>query len=583
VLIAGTNDGQAHIFDAGFFRGPNGDPTGSCEANPVTNLEFVVGDFDNGTGRELFSYVPRTTMPKLDLLKDIGEHNFTVDGRIARGDVFIDPLQPDGIPDADQREWRSVLVGTFREGGSGLYAIDITQPDQLIECDDLEQIPVARTGTLDYVPSCADGGLGCGTTLNPTTRYPELMWEFDDRKDCIDTIVGGLDEGKCDDDSNLSADLADTWSRPTIARIRVDSEPDGAIVDKYVAVFGGGMDPEGKDALDQSAVKGNFLFMVDMETGRAIYKRAVVGSVAGDPAVVDTDQNGYHDTVYFGTTAGFLYKVDISSVELLEDLGSWGNRITSINWEPFPILTTAGRPIYHEPTVIFVTELGLYAVAVGTGDREDLWFRDPIQARDEGRFYMFVDRNFARIDLNLPLTEINLQQIALSDANTGADYLRQSPYGWYIALESGERVISEAFSLAGVTIFSTYEPLEAISEDGAVCQRFGNSRVFVVTTTSGNTLLSSGERFFIVEGGFLSPPFAETSQTKNPTSGDGGPTGDDLPDDMVSVVDEIKKLLPTNCKYANYTINIKSVRDDTGIQFLAAIPVCTVETNWKDF
>ena len=79
----------------------------------------------------------------------------------------------------------------------------------------------------------------------------------------------------------------------------------------------------------------------------------------------------------------------------------------------------------------------------------------------------------------------------------------------------------------------------------------------------------------------MSPPFAETSQTKNPPDGDEGPG--DLPDDMVNVVNEIKKLLPTNCKYANYTINIKAVRDDTGIEFLAAIPICTVEANWKDF
>ena len=48
------------------------------------------------------------------------------------------------------------------------------------------------------------------------------------------------------------------------------------------------------------------------------------------------------------------------------------------------------------------------------------------------------------------------------------------------------------------------------------------------------------------------------------------------------MIEEIKKLLPNDCRFANYTINIKAVRDDTGIQFLAAIPVCTQETNWKD-
>ena len=46
---------------------------------------------------------------------------------------------------------------------------------------------------------------------------------------------------------------------------------------------------------------------------------------------------------------------------------------------------------------------------------------------------------------------------------------------------------------------------------------------------------------------------------------------------------EMKKLFPSNCRFANHTINIKAVRDDTGIEFLATVPVCTVETNWKDF
>lgn len=588
VIIAGTNDGQAHVFDAGFFRGPGGSATGSCETNPVTSDEFVVGEFDNGSGRELFSYVPRAVMPTLKNLRQLDAHEFTVDGRIARGDAFIDPVQETGVPVADEREWRSVLVGTLREGGSGIYALDITHPDELLTCDGLNQIPQARGGALDYVPSCIGGGVECGTA-----RYPEVMWEFHDNKDCINEISDPFlnlnplhpdNAVRCDDDNNGFADLAHSWSRPTIARIRVDSEPDGDVVDKYVAVFGGGMEREHKYVGDYSQVRGNFLFMVDIETGRAIYKRAVLGSAPADPAVVDTDQDGYADTVYFGTLAGLLYKVDISTVPLLEDLGSNGGlKITDSDWEPFAIFNTFGRPLYHEPTVVFVTDLGKYAVAFGTGDREDLWYDDPNRLRAEGRFYMFVDRDFEATDSFLPLDETDIQQIAVTDANTTADYLRQSPFGWYLELEPDERVISEAFSLAGVTIFSTYSPEETISDDGTICRFFGDSKVYVVTSTASNTLLSSNERFYTIEGGFLSPPFAETSQTKNPTSGDGGPTADDLPDDMVSVVSEIKKLLPTNCKYANYTINIKAVRDDTGIQFLAAIPICSVEANWKDF
>ncbi len=227
----------------------------------------------------------------------------------------------------------------------------------------------------------------CGSSRTARTA----SYEIDDPYLDHPGIDPETEAKRCDDDGNGFVDLGDTWSRPTIARIRVDSDADGGVVDKYVAVFGGGMDPDEKHSADQSRVRGNFLYMVDIETGRAIYKRAVIGSAAGDPAVVDTDQNGYADTVYFGTTAGYLYKADISSVEILEDLGNAGGfKVTSENWEPFAIFNTFDRPIYHEPTVVFVTELGKYAVAFGTGDREDLWDDSYLGQAQERRSLLHV-------------------------------------------------------------------------------------------------------------------------------------------------------------------------------------------------
>lgn len=36
-----------------------------------------------------------------------------------------------------------------------------------------------------------------------------------------------------------------------------------------------------------SPKRGNWLYMVDIETGQVIYKRALVGSATADPAVID--------------------------------------------------------------------------------------------------------------------------------------------------------------------------------------------------------------------------------------------------------------------------------------------------------
>ncbi len=575
MLLTGSDDGQLHAFDAGIFRG-------TCETSPLTRQEFVAGEFDDGSGREIFSFVPRSVMPDLVQMKESSEHRFTVDGRVAFGDAFIDPAH-DGTPNEDEREWRSVVMAGLREGGSAYFALDVTQPDELAECGGVPVLPKPRAGGLGYVPSCADGNCGGGPP------FPGILWEFTDTDDCGENAAGDylqLADGRCDTDDNGLADLGDAWSRPLLTRIQVLADVDGSQkpVDRFVAIFGGGSDPARKGA---QQAEGNHLFMVDVETGKAIYKRRVpdgrsqkpAGSVASDVAAVDLDQDGYTDTIYFGTTGGFMYKVDISMPQELESVPSAGSKITSPLWDPFPIFDTKGRPLYFEPAVVFVAKLGQYALAFGTGDREDLWSLDD----QEGRIYMILDTGFTAADVSngqLPRTESAYQQISLSSPGTQSDYLQQAPYGWYLRLDRNERVITRAFSLAGITVISSFQPLEETA-DGGVCRRFGNSRVTVVTTTSANSLLSSGERFFMIPAGFVSTPFAEVGQTKNPDA--GGSTSDDLPDNLQNVLGEIRKLFPSNCRFANYTINIKAVRDDTGIEFLAAVPVCTFETNWRNF
>ncbi len=570
MITLGSNGGQLHTFDAGIFRGLNGN---GCENSTIPNQQIIQGDFDGGTGRELFSYVPRVAQSSLYDLQLLGDHAFTLDGKVSHGDILIDPMH-DGIPVEDEREWRSVLIGGMREGGAGYFALDYTQPDKLDVCNNIPVIPEPLVGPRNWVPSCLDGGAGCGTL-----PFPAVLWEFADNTDCGIQ----LDDGSCDDDANGLSDLGDSWSTPAIGRIRVLTDGGNTLEDRHVAIFGGGMDPLRKG---MAAAEGNHIYIVDIETGRTLYKRPVEGSVPTDVAAVDTDQNGVFDTLYFGTTIGIMYKVDLSEPQILEDDGL-GPRVTAEEWDPFPIFLSPGHAYYYPPAVIFVAQLGKYALSWGSGEREDLW--EVTQRR--GRLYMLLDRDFSRddyLDGNLPLLEADIQPILPDAPCADVDYLRQSPFGWYIVLEEEERTLNRAFSLAGVTVISTYQPEQEIGLGGGVCVNTGDSRTFVVNTTNACGLLPSDDpnnldRYFVIEGGFLSSPFVETGQTKNPDADDDGPTADDIPDDLISVMGEIRKLFPADCRFANYTINIKAVRDDTGIQFLAAIPICTVETNWRDF
>ena len=235
-----------------------------------------------------------------------GREIFGVDGTPRVQDVFLDPNH-NGTPNAADREWRTVAIGGFREGGaidgggrvgdfiSGYYALDMTQPDQL----DSGNNPTQQT-----VPSCLSTTNAHRLRLRHAAVPGRALGVHR-----LDRLLASWTRT-----TNGFADLGQTWSVPIIGRIKVIEG--GTVVDKFVAIFGGGMDADNK----LSPKRGNWVYMVDVETGKTIYKRKVVGAAAADPAVLDTDLDGYLDTIYMGTTAGFLYKIDISSPGTLQNV-----------------------------------------------------------------------------------------------------------------------------------------------------------------------------------------------------------------------------------------------------------------------
>jgi hypothetical protein len=560
MLLVGSDDGQLHAFDAGIFTGTVSDGA-------------VTGEFDDGSGHELFSIIPRVLMPKVRQLAETTEQDWALDGTVVVDDVFIDP-EHSGTPDSTQRQWRTVAVTGLREGGRGYVALDITQPDQY-QAGPLTQgffLPDPGPG---YVPSCLANysSTNCGPV-----PFPSVLWEFSDAE-------------IPDEDGNGYPDLGETWSIANTGRIKVIE--DGETVDKFVAVVGGGMDP---DKVDRA---GDWLYIIDVETGKPIYKRQLVGSAPSEPAAVDSDQNGYLDTIYIGTTAGYMYKADISTPEPIEEVtipdpgGTTVHRVTASAWEPFPIFTTGGRPIYFPPAVIYVAKLGRYALGFGTGDREDLWS----VTGQSGRFYLILDEGFTAMTSGLPLDETSYQAIsAVGGEDTGASYLLDPVSGrrpgWHIDLGTDERVITKAFSLSGVTVFTSYIPENQVSggTSDAVCSRTGQSRIFVVYTDSANAVLTLEDqktRFWLVSE-FVTDPYTEQSATKNPPSsgggtGSSGPNSDQMNDDLRRVMETLRSLFPDNCKFANFTLNMKTVRSDTGVVFIAPVPICIVEKNWKEF
>jgi Tfp pilus tip-associated adhesin PilY1 len=578
MLLVGANDGQLHAFDAGIWD--SGTET-----------------FTDGTGKEIFSYIPRLALPILRTQAEsnntsTGHQIFGVDGTPRVADVFVDTSH-NGTPTAADREWRSVAIGGFREGGSvdggsrmtdftsGYYALDLTHPDKLDGNNDPAS-PAAVPTCLDVTNSAVSG---CGTT-----PFPAVLWEFTD----------AVSTSKLDEDRNGAADLGQTWSVPTVGRIKVIEG--GKQVDKFVAIFGGGMDADNKT----SPKRGNWLYMVDIETGRTIYKRALVGAAPSDPAVLDKDQDGYLDTIYIGTTAGFMYKVDISTPGTIQDVtllttqavpalaaSATVKRITDTAWDPFAIFDTGGRPVYITPTLFYVAQLSRFALAFGTGDRENLWNLD----NQVGRFYLIVDENFTAASGTK--TEANYQALDVSSGNVSAssDFVVNPPAGknkgWFLQLTANERVITQTFGLAGVVIFSSFQPQDTVAD--GVCALGGSSHIFVVYANNGNSVMTIGgtsTRFRVVPK-FVTNPYVEQGATNNAPGSGGGSGGsgggggsstnsEQLDATQQEILQQLKKFFPKGTKFGNYWISVSGLRSDTGYERYATVPVGIIERNWKE-
>ncbi len=126
-VYVGANAGMFHAFDA----------------NPNAN---------QGGGAELFAYVPRSVYPYLSELTDVNyTHRYFVDGPVVEGDVYLNGT------------WKTVVMGSTGAGPAGLFALDVTTPDQfdatkvLWDITPAEEPDLGRVMGYGYIGSVKDG------------------------------------------------------------------------------------------------------------------------------------------------------------------------------------------------------------------------------------------------------------------------------------------------------------------------------------------------------------------------------------------------------------------------------------------
>ena len=294
-------------------------------------------------------------------------------------------------------------------------------------------------------------------------------------------------------------ELGQTWSRPTVTKIRV-----GAVT-KDVLIIGGGYDEDQDSKLLRSAdTTGNAVYIVDADTGALIWSASKLNanlnlakmeySIPARVSVIDRDNDGFADHMYVVDMGGQIFRLDIHNGESISQL------VTGGLLAEFGGSTAAdNRRFYYGPDVSEVS-LGtehFYAVALGSGYRAH-----PLDTTIDDHFYMIKDTGIFEVDTNgdftLPSTPLIISDLydatdhLLTSSDATDKQLATSQFaqasGWLIKLTvGGEKVLASPLILDYQIIFTTYLP--ASSSSSSCAPPTGNSRAYLVELVNGNSVV----------------------------------------------------------------------------------------------
>ena len=98
----------------------------------------MIHGINTDNGEEVFSYVPGSFLTELAELTDPAyQHRFYVDGQISLADAYFNS------------SWKSVLIGSRGRGGSSMFALDVSNPNNISSSDVLWEISASDSDFSD--------------------------------------------------------------------------------------------------------------------------------------------------------------------------------------------------------------------------------------------------------------------------------------------------------------------------------------------------------------------------------------------------------------------------------------------------
>ncbi len=446
ILYAGTNAGFLEAIHAGTW-------------------DSVAGAYDEGTGVELFGFMPWEARTKIKNQPVDSPRSRThyVDGSPQASDVWFHPTPTTAAKNVNGSEWRTILAGGLREGGHHYYALDITNPDGIV-------------GPAGNLP------------------YPGLLWEFPQE----------------DDPNGDSVMIGETWSQPVLTRVRLRvaaNDNSGAGFERWVVIVTGGYDVTGDPnpdtvnssyTYDANGTRGRSILMLDAKTGAVIAEKKFDAAAAdptsgmeyaipSSPAVFDLNSDGFADVIYVGDLGGNVWKWVIYPMGEDRVNDASGLR-TQPSW-PFkkffsaPTTRISGDDYYKN---IFNPPAGAFAggqlwLAFGTGERAAIDYHGDGGGDENNRYYVMRDPNPLEQGPALP----TIVETDLTDATNLVTV--PAGLGYYIVVADGEKFVTRTAIFAGDVIVGSFTPATEDPSDPAFdpCTSRGSANLYDFDLVSG--------------------------------------------------------------------------------------------------
>jgi type IV pilus assembly protein PilY1 len=333
VVYAGANDGFMHgfrtgAFNSGTFVGTNNDGQEVLAYMP----SYVVNTINSSTVLGSSPAVPNTAN---DFTNPLYAHRFNVDGTPGTGELFYNG------------SWHTWLVSGLGAGGSSIFALDITNPD---DCTKTNCFSQGNAGTVvigEWSSSIQSTSVTNPTTGVVTTTVTGSGHNFS----CVSTTNGG--------GSSCGDSLGKTYGTPQIRKFH-NATGSGYPDTSWGAVFGNGGSSYNGDA-------GIFVMIANNSGQPTFYYLSTgVGSrTAGTPngiyyvTPVDLDGDHITDYVYAGDLRGNVWRFDLTS----NNPQNWA--VTSVSGAA---ITTAGAgtPIFSTGSTSLPITTKLIVASIAT-------------------------------------------------------------------------------------------------------------------------------------------------------------------------------------------------------------------------